>query len=239
MPYPHLEPANEPARLLVMQKYGVQAALQEPVFQELTTLATHIFGLPMAFLSVVDSAYVDFPATHGVLGLRTLPRKAALCAMVVQQHATVVLNGISAGSDSPQRQTAQRFRMEFYAGAPLLVEQHYAVGALCLSDNQSRVFSAQEELVLNELAELISQVVVRRWQHLAEVGGARRWQATQQLVIEDARMLHLLIRHLRAQHTSSILHVVQRRLASLKKTVNGKLFSLLNADSPAYPCPSA
>ena len=49
--------------------------------------------------------------------------------MAVQQHATVVLNDISGGGQSPHWQTAQRFHMEFYAGAPLLIEQQYAVGA--------------------------------------------------------------------------------------------------------------
>ncbi|RZJ89185.1 MAG: hypothetical protein EOO60_10305, partial [Hymenobacter sp.] len=133
MSYSHLEPANEQARLLIIQKYSVPTAFQEPLFQELTTLAADIFGLPVAFLSLVDGAQVDFPATHGVPDLRTLPREAALCSLAVHQHATVVLNGISSSSESPQWQTAQRFRMEFYAGAPLLVEQQYAVGALCLS----------------------------------------------------------------------------------------------------------
>lgn len=231
MSYSHLEPTNEHGRLLLIQKYGVSTAFQEPIFQELTTLAAHIFGLPVAFLSLVDGAQVDFPATHGVADLLTLPREAALCSLAVQQHATVVLNGISGGSDSPQWQTAQRFQMEFYAGAPLLVEQHYAVGALCLSDHRTRTFTAQQELVLNELAAVVSQAVIRRWHCLAEEEGEPRWQAVQRVASEDIRLLQTLIQHLRAHHTSSILHVVQRRLLNLKELVSSVSAPLLGVPS--------
>lgn len=221
MSYSYLEPANEHARLLTIQKYDVSLAFQEPIFQELTTLAAHIFDMPVAFLSLVDSAQVDFPATHGVSDLHTLPREAALCSMAVQQHATVVLNGISEGGHSPQWQTAQRFRMEFYAGAPLLIEQ-CAVGALCLSDHEARAFNAQEEELLNELAAIVSQAITRHWQSEAEAGDAQPWHTVQQLAIEDAHMLQALVHHLRAQHTDAILHVVARRLATLKEFFTSK-----------------
>ncbi|RZL10650.1 MAG: GAF domain-containing protein, partial [Hymenobacter sp.] len=78
------EPTGEPARLLAIEKYGLAAAFQEPFFQELTNLTACIFNLPVAFLSLVDHARVDFPATHGVPDLRTLPREAALCSLAVQ-----------------------------------------------------------------------------------------------------------------------------------------------------------
>ena len=235
MSYSHLEPPNEQARLLAIQKYNVPTAFQEPIFQELTTLAAHIFGLPDAFLSLVDGAQVAFPATHGVPDLRVLPREAALCSMAVHQHTTVVLNDISQGSDSPHWRTAQRFQMEFYAGAPLLIEQQYAVGALCLSDNQSRAFTDQEEAVLNELAAVASQAITTRWHYMAETGSTQYWPSVQQLAIEDIHLLQALIHRLRAQHTSTILHVVQRRLVNLRETVAGKLALLPSAIIPVRP----
>ena len=235
MSYSHLEPPNEHGRLLAIQKYNVPTAFQEPIFQELTTLAAHIFGLPVAFLSLVDGAQVDFPATHGVPDLRVLPREAALCSMAVHQHTTVVLNDISQGSDSPHWRTAQRFQMEFYAGAPLLIEQQYAVGALCLSDNQSRAFTDQEEAVLNELAAVVSQTITTRWHYMAESGSAQRWAAVQQLAIEDIHLLKALIHRLRAQHTGTILHVVQRRLENLMEAITGNLAPLPLATTPMRP----
>lgn len=235
MPYSHLEPANEPTRLLIIQEYKVPAAFQEPIFQKLTTLAAHIFNLPVAFLSLVDSAQVDFPVTHGVTGLHMLPREAALCSMAVQQHAPVVLNGISQGSESPHWQTAQRFQMEFYAGAPVLIEQQYAVGALCLSDHQPRTFSAQEEGVLTQLAALVSQAVTRHWQALSEAEGRHHWQTAQELATEDIHRLQALLRHLRTQPADAILYVVQRRLGQLQERFAQLSSSLPPAASPGRP----
>lgn len=216
-------PANEQARLLAIQKYQVPAALQEPVFQELIALAAHIFGLPVAFLSLVDSSKVDFPATHGVSDLHTLPREAALCSTAVQQHLTIVLNNISAGDATPQWHTAQRFNMEFYAGAPLLVESAYAVGALCLSDHKSRPFTEQEERMLEELAVVASTAIMARWQCLAQPEGAPRWQLMQQLATKEIRALEELVRYLSARHgqvapiPEAVLGVVRRRLADIQE----------------------
>lgn len=215
-------PSNEQSRLLTIQKYSIAAAFQEPFFQELTNLAAGIFNLPVAFLSLVEDTQVNFPATHGVPDLRTLPREAALCSLAVQHQRTVVLNDISQASESPQWHTAQRFAMEFYAGAPLLVEPGHAVGALCLSDHQSRSFTGPEELLVEELAAIASQAVVARWRYLAEKAGAQRWQAVQHQALAEVHSLAGVVRHLRAGHEpvvptpDALLHVVQRRLAALK-----------------------
>lgn len=220
---PHLEPTTEPARLLAIQKYNLAAAFQEPLFQELTSLTAAIFGLPVAFLSLVDHARVDFPATHGVPDLHTLPREAALCSLAVQHHHTVVLNHISQGSESPQWHTAQRFRMEFYVGAPVLVEQDHAVGALCLSDHQARTFTGQEEALIEEIAALVSHAVSARWQSLAAENGGSHWQAVQHQAIAEIHMLLGVVRHLSAGRNplaptpDALLHVVRRRLTTLKQ----------------------
>lgn len=219
----YLHAADESARLLAIQKYGISAALQEPFFQELTNLAACIFNLPVAFLSLVDRTQVDFPATHGVPDLHTLPREAALCSLAVQHQQTVVLNNISQASESLHWHTAQRFQLEFYAGAPLLVEQNCAVGALCLSDHQPRPFTAQEELAVEELAAVVSQAVTARQQYLAEENGARHWQFVQHQAIEEVQILKGVVRHLSAGHEQlvptpdALLHVVRRRLAALKQ----------------------
>lgn len=220
-----LEPAGEPARLLAIQKYNLAAAFQEPFFQELTNLTATIFNLPVAFLSVVDHTQVEFPATHGVPELRTLPREAALCSLAVQHHRTVVLNDLSQASESPQWHTAQRFAMEFYVGSPVLVGPDHAVGALCLSDHQSRPFTGPEELVVEQLAAIASRAVTARWRYLAEDAetGAQRWQAVQRQALEEVHSLAGLVRHLRAGPEQAVpmpdalLHVVRRRLAALKQ----------------------
>lgn len=223
MPAPHLEPATEAARLLAIQKYSLAAAFQEPLFQELTNLTAAIFGLPAAFLSLVDHTQVDFPATHGVPDLHSLPREAALCSLAVQHHHTVVLNHLSQGSESPQWHTAQRFRMEFYAGAPVLVEHDHAVGALCLSDHQARTFTGQEEAAIEELAALIGHIVVARWQCLATENGASHWQAVQHQAIAETHMLQGLVRHLSVERNplaptpDALLHVVRRRLTTFRQ----------------------
>lgn len=220
---PHLEPITEPARLLAIQKYNLAAAFQEPLFQELTSLTAAIFGLPVAFLSLVDHTQVDFPATHGVPDLHTLPREAALCSLAVQHHHTVVLNHISQGSESPQWHTAQRFRMEFYVGAPVLVEQDHAVGALCLSDHQARTFTGQEEALIEEIAALVSHAVSARWQSLAAENGGPHWQAAQHQAIAEIHMLQGVVRHLSAGRNplaptpDALLYVVRRRLTTLKQ----------------------
>lgn len=52
--------------------------------------------------------------------------------------------------------------MRFYAGAPLITRDGFAVGSLCLADKHPRDFSAQEIDMLSDLAAIVIDIIESR-----------------------------------------------------------------------------
>lgn len=222
MPIPaHLLALNEEQRLQALAKLDVAAALAEPIFQELVAVVAHVYGLPIAFISAVGADQTVFLATHGVPGLRALPREESLCSIPVSQHHTTMLNGLLTASESPHQQTAVKLGLAAYVGAPIIVEESLAVGAFCVSSPVPREFSQAEKQTLEAVADLVSQIIILRHDSLLQDAG-QRWQLAQQLMQETVQFLQGLTTYLVGDSppslptSESLLSSVKLRLANLQ-----------------------
>ena len=225
---PYLLPHNEQTRLQAIHSFEADAALKEPILQPIIDLTAHTFNLPISFISLVAAEQVDFIATHGITELGTLPRAQALCSMPVRQGVTVVLNKLLAASASVHQQTAATLGLDFYVGVPLLLEGDLAFGALCVSDKEPRQFSADEQQVLEQLAALISQVVVVRHAYLQQEAGGEHWQQVQQKAMEELLELEALVCYIKKRNGSitpapiSLLVAVSNRVRDVMATLSGE-----------------
>lgn len=222
----HLLPPDEPARLQALRALDLPAALAEPLFQQLVDLAAQVFHLPISFLSVVESAHVDFVLTHGMPLLAGAPREQTLCALPVRQADTFVIDDVRTGAVSVHQQVANQLGLVFYAGTPLLVRGELAIGALCVSDTHRRQFSELEQRVLETLAALISRAFEARQQAQQQPDGPRRWAQQQAQAGQQISSLEALLRHLRDREahgpaTPAVLEVVRRRLADVLDQLPG------------------
>nr|GFC96166.1 putative LOV domain-containing protein [Tanacetum cinerariifolium] len=149
-----LLPANETERLETLRQYDILHSLQEAVFNEFVGLTARIFNLPISLITLVDSEEVEYKANEGLPGLRSQPRAEVLCALVVRDHKAIVINDMDTenGLAVEAILVAQDQNLRFYAGAPLVMLDHFSVGTLCVIDRRPRTFSAAEQQVLEHLA---------------------------------------------------------------------------------------
>jgi len=213
----HLLPPDEAGRLHALRQFDVVAALREPIFQGLVGLVARIFQLPIVFITTVGGEQVDFLATHGVPGLEVLPREQALCSLAIGQQHTVTLNHMLTAPTNLHQQTAQKLGLQAYAGAPIVLEQNYAVGVFCVSSTVPREFSPDEVAVLEDLAGLVSHLVVVR-QHLLTQEAAPQWEALQQQAKDRLHELNGLLSYLSQRQlllvptSAALLQAVRQRL---------------------------
>jgi GAF domain-containing protein len=214
----HLLPGNEAARLRALGTSAAAEAFAEPVYQHLVEVVACAYRLPSAFLSTVNAGQVDFPATHGVPGLGSLPREESLCALAVRQQHPLVLNHLLTAPANAHQRTAQRLGLAAYVGVPVLLGNGLAVGVLCLGSPVPREFSPHELAVLEELAALVAELLGLR-QRLA----APQWQAVQQMVINALHQMQHLLDHL-ARHNqgsvptpAAVLNALQQRLQTVQE----------------------
>ncbi len=149
-------PANDRERVKKLHEYHILDTHSEGSFKHITSLAVHIFKVPIALISFVDTTRVWFKANEGMADVTEVDRGVSLCSLSILNYDLTVFpdtskepcllaNPLVAGS----------FGLRFYAAAPLTTQDGYNLGSVCLVDKEPREFNSTDEDMLIHLAGLV------------------------------------------------------------------------------------
>jgi hypothetical protein len=155
--------AAEAERLQALQRYAILDTPPEAVFDELAQLASQVCAAPVALVSLVTSDRQWVKAGVGAFP-REVSRRASFCAEAILEREVMVV---------PDARRDARFcdsslvmkdpGFPFYAGAPLLTPDGFAIGTLCVLDWEPRELSADQRQGLRILAaQVMAQLELRR-----------------------------------------------------------------------------
>jgi len=196
-------PKNEKKRLKVLWEYGVLDTVPEEVFDDLTELAARICEAPIALITLVDEERQWFKSKVGVT-LNETSREVSFCAHAINQPELFIV---------PDATQDQRFaqnplvtsdpKVRFYAGAPLVTPDGYALGTLCVIDKVPRELRPDQKQALRILARhVVSQLELRRRSH--QLAAAARQRQGMQKELDQARAeLAQARQHLRQRRAKS------------------------------------
>ena len=145
---------NEAARVAALDRYAILDTDPEQSFDDLVILASHVCKTPIALLTLVDDHRQWFKSAVGVQ-VRETPREISFCAHAIQQHDLFIVRDALQDprfKDNPLVTGEPHVR--FYAGAPLVTEDGFALGTLCVGDRQPRDLDEEQKLALTSLSRL-------------------------------------------------------------------------------------
>jgi PAS domain S-box-containing protein len=139
---------DDAARLAALRAY--QLTPDDPdngLYADLVGLARSLGGTETAFISIVEQDRQWFKASQG-LDVTETPRSIAFCDHAIRQSEVMVVLDARADprfADNPLVTGHPHIR--FYAGAPIINGDGFALGTICLSDSRPReAFEGTEQL---------------------------------------------------------------------------------------------
>lgn len=148
-------PPDEPERLEALRRYGAFGLLRAAVFDDISRLAAFICQTPISLISLVDTNRQWFLSGSGIGACET-SREASFCAHALVGTEMLIVE--DARSDARFARnvmvTGEPF-IRFYAGAPLLTPDGYALGTLCVVDCVPRTLAPEQKDALQSLSRLV------------------------------------------------------------------------------------
>jgi GAF domain-containing protein len=156
-------PQNEKKRLKVLWQYEVLDTVPEELFDDLTELAARICEAPIALISLVDEKRQWFKSKVGVSVSET-SRDLSFCAHAIGQSGLfIVPDATQDARFANNALVVSEPKIRFYAGAPLITPDGYALGTLCVIDKVPRELRPDQKQALSILARhVVSQLELRR-----------------------------------------------------------------------------
>lgn len=152
-------PDNEIDRLKALNSYRVLDTVPEQTYDDIVFLASQICEVPMASVTLVDSRRQWFKAKIGIDFSET-ERELSFCshAILSPDETTIISDTLKDDRFYDHPMVVSEPNIRFYAGAPLVTPEGYAVGTLCALDSKPKQLTLLQK---NALAVLSRQIVAQ------------------------------------------------------------------------------
>ena len=143
-------------RIKALKRYEILDTPAEGNFDRITLLASKMFNVPIAIVSLVDEDRIWFKASQGLGGINEIEKSPGLCASAILTDDIYLVED---ARNDPRCLTnplvCGTFGLQFYAAAPLRTHDGYRLGTLCIIDKKIRYINSDQQALLKQLSEIV------------------------------------------------------------------------------------
>jgi GAF domain-containing protein len=153
-------PADEGERLGELRSLGLLDTPPDPRFDRITRIASRLFDVPAALVTLVDADRQWFKSACGVSASQT-GRDVSFCGHAILQDEPFIVEDTLFDPrffDNPLVLGPPHVR--FYAGQPLRGPAGHKVGTLCIVSNQARSMLDDDVQMLKDLAGWVEDEIL-------------------------------------------------------------------------------
>ena len=148
-------PENEESRLKALKDFKILDTSANESFDDLTYLAATICGAPISLISLIDENRQWFKSKRGT-DISESPRDYAFCAHAINEKGVLHVGDATQDirfSDNPL--VAGEPGVRFYCGTPLVDDNGFSLGTLCVIDLKPRTLSDEQVKLLEALGRQV------------------------------------------------------------------------------------
>ncbi|MDP9048533.1 MAG: PAS domain S-box protein, partial [Bacteroidota bacterium] len=160
----HPVPANEKERLKALKNYDILNSISEEEFNRITELASLVCGVPISLVSLIDENRQWFKSKKG-LDIDETPRDLAFCQYAIMEAGILEVEDATKDDRFKENELVTGYpNIRFYAGSPLIDPDGYALGTLCVIDQQPNALTGDQKRALQLLSEEVMTLIIERRQ---------------------------------------------------------------------------
>ncbi|WP_018478857.1 GAF domain-containing protein [Pontibacter roseus] len=146
----------ENARMKALQRYDILDTPADGSFDRITALASKMFNMPIALITLVDHDRIWFKSKSGLEGVEQIDRVPGLCASAIfSKEVYLVENALEDPRTLANPLISSDFGLRFYAAAPLQTHDGHNLGTLCIIDRNQRYINREQMEMLQEMAAIV------------------------------------------------------------------------------------
>ena len=153
-------PLNEQKRISALRDTGLLDSPAEGMFDAITHATAKLFDMPISLVCLVDAERVWLKSSSGIEGVSEIHRNIGFCPHTIIQKDVFEVKNASQDErfcNSPLVSNAPHFL--YYAGAPLITNDGFALGTLCVMDYQARELNDEQKAILKSLAKTTTALI--------------------------------------------------------------------------------
>jgi diguanylate cyclase (GGDEF)-like protein len=150
-------PHDEQSRLRTLESLNILDTFHEERFDRLTRLASRLFDVPMAVVTLVDDKRQWFKSCIG-LNVSETARDVSFCGHAILSDEVLLVPDTKKDlrfADNPLVVSEPHIR--FYAGCPIKSVNGSRLGTLAIIDSKARTLSMQDLNILKDLASMVER----------------------------------------------------------------------------------
>jgi len=161
---PVLSTINKESRLAALSSYNILDTGEEKDFDDLTTLASAICQTPIAFISLIDNKREWFKSRQGIAETETPAELSFSAFTIASDNDIMIVEDLSRDERFVENPLVKANNsITFYAGVPLVNDDGFALGSLCVIDQKQKKLTDEQRAALKIIAtQVVDKLELRK-----------------------------------------------------------------------------
>jgi len=151
-----VEPEHDPEseRLDAVRRYNLLDTPPDGAFDRITALASRLFSVPMAIVTVVDEDRIWLKSHHGI-EVEEVQRQRGFALSGGLHDETLVIEDAATDPRIATSGSAMDDGIRFFAGVPLITPDGQNIGSFAILDREPHAFPPESVATLEDLAAMV------------------------------------------------------------------------------------